>query len=65
MTKQQHKSEGFGIRRLKSRASEIVRAVKEERGSDAVYAAVARRYGSELATLDKEQPERLPKLLPA
>jgi len=34
------------------------------RGSDAVYAAVALRFGTELITLDKEQLDRLPKLLP-
>ena len=33
------------------------------RGSDAIYAAVALRYGTELITLDKEQLERLPKIL--
>lgn len=33
------------------------------RGSDAVYAAVALRFGSELITLDKEQLDRLPKVL--
>ena len=33
------------------------------RGSDAVYAAVALRYGTELITLDKEQLERLPEVL--
>jgi len=34
------------------------------RGSDAVYAAVALRFGTELITLDREQLERLPKVLP-
>lgn len=34
------------------------------RGSDAVYAAVALRFGTELVTLDGEQLERLPKILP-
>ena len=34
------------------------------RGSDAVYAAVALRFGTELITLDKEQLERLPGVLP-
>ena len=34
------------------------------RASDAVYAAVALRFGSELITLDREQLERLPKVLP-
>ena len=33
------------------------------RCSDAVYAAVALRFGTELITLDKEQLERLPKVL--
>jgi predicted nucleic acid-binding protein len=33
------------------------------RGSNAVYAAVALRFGSELITLNKEQLDRLPKLL--
>jgi predicted nucleic acid-binding protein len=33
------------------------------RGSDAVYAAVALRYGTELVTLDREQLERLPAAL--
>jgi predicted nucleic acid-binding protein len=33
------------------------------RGSDAVYAAVALRFGTELITLDKEQLDRLPKVL--
>jgi predicted nucleic acid-binding protein len=34
------------------------------RGSDAVYGAVALRFGAELITLDKEQLDRLAKLLP-
>jgi predicted nucleic acid-binding protein len=33
------------------------------RGSDAVYAAVALRFGTKLITLDKEQLDRLPKVL--
>jgi predicted nucleic acid-binding protein len=33
------------------------------RGSDALYAAVALRFGTELITLDREQLDRLPKLL--
>jgi predicted nucleic acid-binding protein len=33
------------------------------RGSDAVYAAVALRFGTELITLDSEQLDRLPKVL--
>ena len=34
------------------------------RGSDAIYAAVALRFGTELITLDREQLDRLPKVLP-
>ncbi len=41
-----------------------VAAQNRLRGSDAVYAAVALRFGTELITLDKEQLERLPKVLP-
>jgi len=33
------------------------------RGSDAIYAAVAVRFGTELITLDKEQLDRLPKIV--
>jgi predicted nucleic acid-binding protein len=33
------------------------------RGSDAIYSAVALRFGTELITLDKEQLARLPKVL--
>jgi predicted nucleic acid-binding protein len=33
------------------------------RGSDAVYGAVALRFGTELITLDNEQLDRLPKLI--
>ncbi len=43
-------------------ASEIA-AKHPLRGSDAVYAAVALRFGTELITLDKEQLARLPKVL--
>lgn len=43
-------------------ASEIA-AKHRLRGSDAVYAAVALRFGAELITLDKEQLARLPKAL--
>lgn len=43
-------------------ASEVA-ANNRLRGSDAVYAAVALRYGTELITLDKEQLDRLPKVL--
>jgi predicted nucleic acid-binding protein len=35
------------------------------RGSDAVYAAVALRFGSTLVTLDREQRERVAAALPA
>jgi len=43
-------------------ASEVA-ANHRLRGSDAVYAAVALRFGTELITLDKEELERLPKVL--
>jgi predicted nucleic acid-binding protein len=43
-------------------ASEVA-ANNRLRGSDAVYAAVALRFGTELITLDKEQLDRLPKIL--
>jgi len=43
-------------------ASEIA-AKHRLRGSDAVYAALALRFGTELITLDKEQLTRLPKVL--
>ncbi len=43
-------------------ASEVA-ANHRLRGSDAVYAAVALRFGTELITLDKEQLERLPKVV--
>lgn len=43
-------------------ASEIA-AKHRLRGSDAVYAAIAVRFGTELITLDKEQLRRLPKVL--
>lgn len=33
------------------------------RGSDAVYAAVTLRFGTELISLDKEQLERLPRVV--
>jgi predicted nucleic acid-binding protein len=44
-------------------ASEVA-AKNRLRGSDAVYAAVALRFGTDLVTLDKEQLERLPEVLP-
>ena len=43
-------------------ASEVA-ANNRLRGSDAVYAAVALRFGTELITLDREQLDRLPKVL--
>ena len=43
-------------------ASEVA-ANHRLRGSDAVYAAVALRFGTELVTLDKEQLDRLPSVL--
>jgi len=43
-------------------ASEVA-ANHRLRGSDAVYAAIALRFGTELVTLDKEQLDRLPKVL--
>jgi len=43
-------------------ASEIA-AKYRLRGSDAVYAAVALRFGSQLISLDREQLERLPNVL--
>lgn len=43
-------------------ASEIA-ADHRLRGSDAVYAAVVLRFGTELITLDREQLDRLPKVV--
>ena len=43
-------------------ASEVA-ARHRLRGSDAVYVAVALRFGTDLITLDKEQLDRLPKVL--
>jgi len=40
-------------------------AERRLRGADAVYAAVARRYGTTLVTRDRQQLERLPPTLPA
>ncbi len=44
-------------------AAEIA-ATHRLRGSDAVYAAVALRFGTNLVTLDREQQERLKNVLP-
>jgi predicted nucleic acid-binding protein len=41
-----------------------IAADRRLRGSDAVYAAVALRFGTELVTLDREQLERLPEVIP-
>jgi predicted nucleic acid-binding protein len=43
-------------------ASEVA-ANNRLRGSNAIYAAVALRFGTELITLDREQLDRLPKVL--
>lgn len=43
-------------------ASEVA-ANHRLRGSDAIYAAVALRFGTELITLDREQLDRLPNAL--
>jgi predicted nucleic acid-binding protein len=42
-----------------------IAAQHRPRGSDAVYAAVARRLGSTLVTLDREQRERVRAVIPA
>ncbi len=49
-----------------SLADEAVRlaAGQRLRGADAIYAAVARRYGTTLVTLDRQQLERLRPALP-
>ena len=41
-----------------------IAAQRPLRVSDAVYAAVALRFGTELITLDREQLERLPEVVP-
>lgn len=41
-----------------------IAANRRLRGSDAVYAAVALRFSTELVTLDREQLERLPEVIP-
>jgi len=41
-----------------------IAAERRLRASDAVYAAVALRFGTELITLDREQLERLPEVVP-
>jgi len=47
---------------LAQQAAEVA-AQHRLRGSDAVYAAVALRFGSPLVTLDREQRERIAKVL--
>jgi len=49
---------------LAQQAAEIA-AQYRLRGSDAVYAAVAVRFGSTLVTLDQEQRERVQAVIPA
>ncbi|MBU0495054.1 MAG: PIN domain-containing protein [Chloroflexi bacterium] len=49
---------------LADRAAELA-ATARLRGADAVYAAVAQHYGATLVTLDRQQLERLPPLVPA
>jgi predicted nucleic acid-binding protein len=43
----------------------LLGAERRLRGADAVYAAVARRYGTTLVTRDRQQLERLQATLPA
>lgn len=47
---------------LAQQAAEVA-AQQRLRGSDAVYAAVALRFGSQLVTLDREQRDRIAKVL--
>lgn len=49
---------------LSQRALDIA-AAHRLRGSDAVYATVAIQFGSTLVTLDREQRERVAKIVPA
>ena len=49
---------------LASQAADIA-AQNRLRGSDAVYVAVALRFGSTLVTLDREQGERIKRVLPS
>lgn len=48
-----------------ARQAMAVAAAYRLRGSDAVYAAVALRFGSTLVTLDREQEKRLASVIPA
>jgi predicted nucleic acid-binding protein len=47
-----------------ARESAKVAASQHLRGSDAVYVAVARRFGAALVTLDSEQARRAAPLIP-
>ena len=47
---------------LSDRAVQLA-ATMRLRGADAVYAAVAQRYGTMLVTLDRQQLERLPSVV--
>lgn len=49
---------------LARRAAEVA-AEHRLRGSDAVYATVALQFGSTLVTLDREQRDRVAKIVPA
>jgi predicted nucleic acid-binding protein len=48
-----------------ARQAADVAAEHRQRGSDAVYAAVALRFGSTLVSLDREQRERVADVIPA
>ena len=48
---------------LATQAADLAAAARL-RGSDAVYAAVAQRFGSTLVTLDKEQHTRVATIIP-
>jgi predicted nucleic acid-binding protein len=47
-----------------ARESAAIAASHRLRGSDAVYVAVARRFGAALVTLDSEQAQRAAPLVP-
>jgi|YNPBryantNP2012_1023418.scaffolds.fasta_scaffold07094_4 predicted nucleic acid-binding protein len=47
-----------------ARESAVIAASHRLRGSDAVYVAVARRFGAALVTLDSEQAQRAAPLVP-
>lgn len=56
--------ECFALDASLAEAAAEVAAGRRLRGADAVYAAVARRSGSRLVTLDRQQLERLPPAIP-